>query len=180
MGYTHYWEHGSIDSTTWAQITADFEKIVPVLEKLGVKLAGGFGTGNPEIHESEIRFNGVQHCGCTPNKNVMIPWPAKGASGVAASDKAVSGTWYAGASLSARTCDGDCSYETFSIEPHQSRGSCKTAYRPYDLAVNCCLIIAEHHAKFRVNSDGNKEDWKDAIQLCQHFLGYGEEFDFSR
>jgi hypothetical protein len=57
-------------------------------------------------------------------------------------------------------------------------GFCKTAYKPYDLAVICCLIIAKHHLKSEivVSSDGTLEQWKDGMLICQKILGYGMEF----
>ena len=55
----------------------------------------------------------------------------------------------------------------------------KTAYKPYDLAVTVCLVIAKHHLKegIIVRSDGTMNNWHEAMQLCQHFLGYGLEFN---
>ena len=57
---------------------------------------------------------------------------------------------------------------------------CKTAYKPYDLAVIICLIIAKHHLAedILVASDGTLENWKDGMLICQKILGYGLEFTF--
>ena len=54
----------------------------------------------------------------------------------------------------------------------------KTAYKPYDLAVTVCLVIAKHHLgeDIIVRSDGDMENWHEAIQLCEKFLEYGKEF----
>jgi len=54
----------------------------------------------------------------------------------------------------------------------------KTAYKPYDLAVTVCLVIAKHHLgeQITIQSDGNMENWYEAINLCHHFLGYGKGF----
>ena len=54
----------------------------------------------------------------------------------------------------------------------------KTAYKPYDLAVTVALVIAKHHLKEQIviRSDGNMENWHEAMQLCHHFLGYGRGF----
>jgi hypothetical protein len=56
---------------------------------------------------------------------------------------------------------------------------CKTAYKPYDLAVIICLIIAKHHLKEQilVDSDGTIDNWQDGMLICQKILGYG--FDFT-
>ena len=65
-----------------------------------------------------------------------------------------------------RTCNGDCSYESFWFERTMSMdqadengisgGTCKTAFRPYDLAVTAFLLIAHHHLGLAmvVHSDG--------------------------
>ena len=58
---------------------------------------------------------------------------------------------------------------------------CKTAYKPYDLAVIICLIIAKHHLKEEiiVSSDGALDNWKDGMLICQKILGYGLDFTLS-
>ena len=58
---------------------------------------------------------------------------------------------------------------------------CKTAYKPYDLAVIICLIITKHHlAKdILVASDGTLDNWKDGMLICQKILGYGLDFTFN-
>ena len=55
---------------------------------------------------------------------------------------------------------------------------CKTAYKPYDLAVIICLIIAKHHLKEQiiVSSDGTLDQWKDGVLICQKILCYGLDF----
>ena len=92
--------------------------------------------------------------------------------------------------MGTRTCGGDCSHESFYLprvykpDAHdQLRGGkffgfTKTAYKPYDLAVNAALIIAKHHlgGAVVVRSDGELEHWKDGMALCQQILGYGNEF----
>ncbi len=55
---------------------------------------------------------------------------------------------------------------------------CKTAYKPYDLAVIICLIIAAHHLtnEIKISSDGTLDQWKDGMLMCQKILGYGLDF----
>lgn len=55
---------------------------------------------------------------------------------------------------------------------------CKTAYKPYDLAVIICLIIARHHLgkDLLVSSDGELSHWQDGMLICQKILDYGLEF----
>jgi len=57
------------------------------------------------------------------------------------------------------------------------REYCKTAFRPYDLAVNAFLVIAKHYLgeNLKVGSDGKVEHWIDAVQICQNAFGYGLE-----
>ncbi|QQZ64549.1 hypothetical protein JI735_34510 (plasmid) [Paenibacillus sonchi] len=60
---------------------------------------------------------------------------------------------------------------------------CKTAERPYDLAVMAFLIVAKYHMQqgIRVESDGNVDDWAAARELCRDQLNmYGVELDFYR
>jgi hypothetical protein len=54
------------------------------------------------------------------------------------------------------------------------RDSCKTAFRPYDLAVQCLLLIAKHHLDegIKVHSGGSDLHWNDPRRLCYAHLGY--------
>jgi hypothetical protein len=210
MGYTHYWyRQREIQPEIFKKIVSDFRCILPVLEDCGVPLAGGFGEGEPVITEELVSFNGRRHCGHR-SVDMHIAWPAPEACGISpeAAKEAVTGTWFAGALLNTRCCDGDCSHETFyfprveenphiieKISHYRMKGSrqvpvysecqlvgtcfscCKTAFKPYDLAVTAFLIIAKHHlAKIIVRSDGGKPQWQDAQWLCQIELGYGLDF----
>lgn len=203
MGYTHYWYKDPVlNQDNFNKVVADFEKMIPIIEHLGVKIADGFGEGKPIITTKEICFNGPSKCG-HQERDLGITWPSDNAQGVAKLDmqhrlgnetKAnIESTWFAGYKLNTRTCGGDCSHETFMLEqqitPSEHRQAkegkyfdcTKTAYKPYDLAVNVCLIIAKHHLKSQIiiHSDGELEQWKDAIELCEHFLGYGSELNLN-
>lgn len=188
MGYTHYLYYTvpELDAEKFALMAADFKSVVPTFEHLGFKLADGYGEGEPVITESEIYFNGLEKCG-HPEDHLGLVWPSANASGIASPyqrkrENIKTGTWFAGLEISKRQCDGSCSYETFHLEqkPDQ-RGEglpisfCKTNYKPYDFAVNVCLIIAKHHLgeQVAIRSDGDLEQWRDAIQFCEYFLGYG-------
>jgi len=124
---------------------------------------------------------------------------------------AIKGSWFAGAKLNSRCCGGDCSHETFyfprdlgkdahplprlmykdsngndvereSNEVGKYFGFTKTAYKPYDLAVNIALIIIKHYLgdKVVVASDGELEHWSDSIEITQTILGYGKDFKIDR
>ncbi|MGB9858480.1 MAG: hypothetical protein ACPLQP_00930 [Moorellaceae bacterium] len=189
MGYTHYWYRPkNISKKAFGAIVKDFKKVVPALEKAGVVLAGPLGEGKPVITADIVKFNGSRYCGHPAEYELVIPWPAPGAGGVFAGEP-IAGTWYAGHLLMTRACPGDCSYETFYFprvrEPYyegerpRENGLwfdfCKTAFRPYDLAVTAFLIIAKHHLKDKivVRTDGEDLHWADARLLCAMELGYG-------
>lgn len=192
MGYTHYWRRPKeIDPEKFRLIVSDFSRLLPKLAEMGVPLAGGDGEGEPVIDEEEVWFNGSKNCGHPVDHSVVIPWPMPGAGGVAVNTEVAKGTWFAGTTLEARCCDGDCSYETFWFpRVHRPRDwekpdregryfdFCKTAFRPYDLAVTAFLVIAKHHLGDRlvVASDGDEAHWFDAKLLCQMELGYGLGF----
>jgi len=69
---------------------------------------------------------------------------------------------------------GDGEYETFHLAAGaQTFEFCKTAMKPYDLAVTAVLLIAKHHHKaFDVSSDGKPEEWAPAKKLVKKVLGY--------
>lgn len=198
MGYTHYYYvQKEYDKDEFLKVVVDFKKMIPVLQNLGVKLAGPHGDDTPIIRPDFIAFNGLTKCG-HQERELGITWPSKTAKGVSQNkvgqqlEELVKGHWFGGASLETRVCGGDCSHETFSLEQKDSTDEkykqpdktgklfqfTKTAYKPYDLAVNICLIIAKHHLKdqIKVSSDGEMVNWEEGMQLCQHFLGYGVDF----
>ena len=44
--------------------------------------------------------------------------------------------------------------------------------------MTAALVIAKHYLgnAIEVTSDGEMKDWKDAMMICEHFLGYGGDF----
>lgn len=190
MGYTHYWRRPkTAPLPIMKSIVVDFKTVMPELTKV-IDLAGGNGDGEPIIDDDLICFNGRTKCN-HKDKDLWITWPSKSASGIASPDEEVKdGHWFGGAQLSKRACGGDCSHETcyfprvLEIQDWQNPQNglysefCKTAFKPYDLAVITFIIIAKHHMKDRlmVSSDGTDEHWFDGKQLCQNILGYGMDF----
>jgi len=197
MGYTHYWRRTrAFEQQQFEKVTADCARVLPALVEVGVALAGPDGEGTPAVTAAGVFFNGTRACGHA-RRDLGIAWPTTGASGVclayeqrASGDSDVGSIWFAGRQLRTRTCDGDCSHESFWLPrgrevrdwERPERGlyfdCCKTAYKPYDLAVQVCLVIAAHHlgAEIAVSSDGSMEEWQDATALCQAVLGYGRAF----
>lgn len=187
MGYTHYWyRRKSYPIEKMKAIVDDFMKVLPELEAAGVVIRGPDGTGEPTISEELVAFNGNALCG-HPKTDLGIAWPSEDAHGVGKAERA--GSWFAGALLRTRACNGDCSHETFYFprvmthEHHIAHGyhfdCCKTAFKPYDLTVQAFLIIAKHHLgdEILIASDGNEQHWIDAQNLVDHVLGYGMELD---
>jgi len=196
MGFSHYWyREKEIEISVMKQIVDDFKKVVVIMSKY-VDLAGGDGQGEPVITYNEICFNGREKCG-HPNVDLGITWPSEDAGGIANPFKedVKKGTWFAGAQLQKRTCGGDCSHETMMFERIMTLQDwdepkdnglyfnfCKTAFKPYDLAVISLLIIAKHYLKdkIKVRSDGEDEQWFDGKMLCQEELGYGLDFKLDK
>ena len=152
MGYTHYWYRPLVVPKPIMQaIVADFTKLLPTFEELGIKLADWQGRGKPEASLKCVWFNGAENCGHPKNSCIVIPWPTTDAHGIGTSEEAESGNWFAGTTLNTRCCDGDCSYETFMfardiskeefLQPSDEHkglyfACCKTAFRPA-----CCWIF---------------------------------------
>jgi hypothetical protein len=209
MGYTHYWyRKREIDKVAFIRIVKDFKRLLPIFNVLDVKLGDGMGEGKPVINSDEVIFNGLRNCGHPKNNHLVIPWPAPMVKPFVApnAESTITGSWFGGALLNQRTCNGDCSYETFyfprimplryaplqpanNARPARHNEShvkyfqfCKTGFRPYDLAVTAFLIIAKHYLneKILVKSDGTILHWMDAVRLCQDVLGYGFDFDLSK
>jgi len=190
MGYNHYWRrHEEIEPEAFASMVRDFRRCVLALDDLGVSLAGTMGDGLPQIDQDGLAFNGVRNCGHPKNESICIPFPSEKASGVGDSVDAIVDNWFIGVQLRRRTCNGDCSYEPFILNrvvekerrnPHDPDPDqrvfecCKTAFRPYDLAVQCALLIGKHHLRerFGVSSGGSDWHWNDARRVCYLHLGY--------
>ncbi len=50
---------------------------------------------------------------------------------------------------------------------------CKTAHRPYDVAVQAFYLIVRHYCpETQIHSDGEEEDWQDAVRLLNSVLDY--------
>jgi hypothetical protein len=75
------------------------------------------------------------------------------------------------------------SFETFSVTPEPTEFDfCKTGVRPYDIVVAGALVVLKHHCgdSFNVSSDGDMDDFKDAIQLVTKVLGCKPKFEFEK
>lgn len=192
MGYTHYWSRPAIiPQTVFHAIRIDFESLILPLSDGGTQLAGAGGEGPPEITEELICFNGLNNCGHPKNDEIAVPYPLGDAEGIGPGSTAVTNADGFVTYLKHRTCNGSCSYETFSF-PRSLDGTrhsgpdkdglfggyVKTGFRPYDVAVTAALIVAKRHLKDQLVVEGNGGDsrWRDAKRICQRVLGYGDWF----
>lgn len=203
MGYTHYWKRPvELDVETFRAAVADCRK---VCEALPIPLGDGDGKGVPMFADDAVIFNGHVDSASFSREGGGLCWPTDSAEGVAVAGTGTqAGTWCGGPTVSSRCVDenGDGSYETFAVErkesdpyfareihnldgtvdkpehPDKCFTFCKTNFRPYDLCVQCCLIVFKEHfgEAFIVTSDGTNEQWQEAGDACQHFLGYGLGF----
>ncbi len=197
MGYIHYWRRPRlINEKIYGRILDDFGKCFAELGK-HIDLADGNGEGAPWVDKNtgQVRFNGREKCGHEQHE-LGITWPSSNAGGVAGyGENTAAGDWFAGATLEKRQCSGDCSHESFHFDRDRGEGEtwekpeeglyfdfCKTAFKPYDLAVITFLIIAKRHLgeSLKVSSDGEDQHWFDGKMLCQMVLGYGLEYAINK
>lgn len=202
MGYTHYfYTPKTLNKKTFALLAKDVKKIIDYCNNdLGIAIDGQ-NEKDVVLTSDLILFNGSQQQPkgvWTTNEQISIPWPSSTASLTEPSHDPIAekteGTWFAGDILSQRVAPtyednpefADGSYETFYINrtnKDAKKGElyfncCKTAYRPYDLAVTAVLIALKHHfPKCKVSTDGEEKDWLDGKILCNNILGYGMDFN---
>ena len=143
MGYTHYWKQKSrFSNAVWAEAVADMTAILETAAAAGLILGDNFG---------EVAIEAPQ----------AVDGDSFGFNGM-----------------------GPDGHETFFIgqdrapledwqEPSR-RGAafCKTARKPYDVAVTACLIYLEsvYPEKFSVDSDGRADEWEAGLALARKAL----------
>ena len=156
MGYTHYWRRTKVlpraQFDAWRRDVAEMLRGLPARNHGGgypdapLILRGPSGEGEPVNDSLLLAFNGSgEHDGTRLDHEDF--WMAQ----------------EIGPSDPGPTEDGR--YFEF----------CKTAMAPYDLAVCAALILAAHHfgPALTVRSDGEAEDWADALGVCLSTVGYG-------
>ncbi len=68
--------------------------------------------------------------------------------------------------LNTQICLAALNWEQFETRPF-----CKTARKPYDIAVVAALIqFQKHFPEAKIHSDGSTNDWKDGFELCQYLF----------
>lgn len=190
MGYTHYWRRKQeLSEVLFTRAALDCAAVARALK---APIAGGAGDKAPVFDFEMVYFNGVRDCG-HPERHLGIAWPDDEAEGIADYDEDITADgWFGGAKIKKRACDGDCSHESFWIPRvapdelnvlNEKDGKvfqfCKTAFKPYDLLTQCCLIVFSHHfgEDFLVMSDGKSGQWNESRATCQSILGYGKDFE---
>jgi hypothetical protein len=161
MGYTHYFKTTDIEETTWKLIIKDCKKLYKYMPRHS-KSSGGYHSEDPlyingcsqfkapQFNKEHIYFNGADNDNRL-RKGVKTP---KGEYGY--------------------TDSRDLAYETFAVYPNMETGEfCKTERKPYDLMVQACLIVIDHHTdNTAITSDGTNADWKEARNFVKDILGY--------
>jgi hypothetical protein len=208
MGYSHYFYRPETIEN-FDKIVEDTQKVLKFLtDEMGIDFANSVGDigSTPKFTKDVIGFNGSdeQRIGVwTTDEDISIPWPSSMASiSDPVADPIASkteGNWFAGSMVSQRVAPkgqnglGSGSYESIYVkrifpkdgyrQPNENGllfECCKTAYRPYDLAVTAFLIIMKHHdSRIKVSSDGEDKDWLDGKIVCHNVLGYGMDFTFN-
>lgn len=74
----------------------------------------------------------------------------------------------------------DESHETFLVTPGITDFDfCKTAAKPYDVAVCMALIILnKNNPTFTYSSDGDEGDWSEALAIVNLTLGWNVKFQY--
>jgi len=155
MGYTHYYYRPEVlDEKKFNLVIEDFRKVLPKISLSGVKLAGGDGRGVMTVSNEAIWLNGVAE---GAHETFYLPLHYEKPS------------WH-----DQLRVDGKEEKLAFQF--------CKTAQKPYDIAVTCGLVIFKHHFgdAVRVHSDGDLSDWAAAILLCESVLRYGKDFKLDK
>lgn len=172
MGYTHYFRRRELehDAGRFAAFVEDVKKALANLPKFSLSsgacyaenkllLAGGDGIGKPEITNEVVCFNG-RKAGDMWHESFVIEQKVEFEAG---------------------------SYGDHQREQFKKEGDvfsfCKTARKPYDLAVQICLILYKKHfgELVAISSDGDEDDWVEAFKFTAEKFGIvgkmGEELE---
>ena len=153
------------DRDAFAKVAAEFGQMVKPLEEAGILLTGDYGHGRPTITERRIKFNGAEGSGCEPFvlSRTLERTPIPG------------GYIPQKEMLFDNYSNEDCG--TNERNPPKMVGkyfqSCKTRDKPYELAIDVCLLIAKHHLGSDIFiPDYDEDEWIISRRLCQKVLGY--------
>ena len=144
MGYTHYFPHTKVSDKTWNMMLNDINVI---MNHIPIH-SHSSGDYYPDVPLKIV--NGIGEVGTKPIVNVeMIFFNGE---------------------------EPDYDHETFELLKEGSNGFtfCKTARKPYDLIVQTCLLIYKYHSPdtIKLGSDGNKNDWIEAVKFVNGLLSH--------
>jgi hypothetical protein len=140
MGYTHYWSFKAPKRGEAAKVEKNYQRAIKQCNKIIKAYSAEYG----------------------------------GLSGYSAHAKGYGGLHVNGSRENA--CEDFILREHFSqnleIGFRPGCDFCKTAQNPYDVVVVACLIVLKHYLpdNIQVNSDGNKSDWIDGLNLATKVL----------
>ena len=191
MGYTHYYYVSSYyKQETWNALLKDVKKllVLPIpkvwavgdtppyeyeyfdINNLGdlinSKEVTDGNQGHYNIDETEISFNGVGELAHEQFKLYQRMPP----------DVFERHEEFAKRNIISQSTDVDLKINkpTSNRMLHPYFEFTKTARKPYDIVVQCCLILAKKHLDkgIAISSDGGPYDWTDAVNIIEKNFGY--------
>lgn len=179
MGYTHYYDTPKeFNKELFAKVVTDFKKILPEIlkvkiDKETIELAKINKEYDPDIHTKIVLGNGMGDKGSKMEiTNDEILFNGLGELGHE--------TFLLERKTQTEFTRHDGS--KYTNEPRENGkyfNFCKTARKPYDLAVCAILIIAKQHLNDHIiiHSDGEiNDEWVFPKKFVQKHLGYGKDF----
>ncbi len=164
MGYIHYFKlkENSISQRRWDRFIKDVKKIRKHLPKHSYS-SGGYFKDEP------LYLNG-----CCYNRNAIFD-----------SEQILFNGGMIPASKRVKNCKqkfpnseikfdiDELANQTFHLDIEGNcLGFCKTSRKPYDLMVQCVIILAKHHftREFSFSSDGDVDEWLSAYKLVSKYV----------
>lgn len=155
MGYTHYWtQKKNITALDWQDMQAAFVRILAQAKGEGLRICGPDGTGAPEFGSESLAFNGDESEECSYSYTSIFDGQE-------------------------RRIEQDGAHETFFISRKREKYTapydkewrytfCKTAEKPYDMAVTAigCYLETFWPSHFEFSSDGKPDDWRAGLTLA--------------
>ena len=193
MGYTHYYYVSSYyKQEAWDALLSDIKKLLELpipltaLESsafFGKNLGdlinseeAGLNQGYYKINKTEISFNGIGELAHEQFKLYQRMPPE-----VFERHEEFAKRFSVPSGVGATTADRV--RETGVRGMHHPYFECtKTARKPYDIVVQCCLILAKKHLgkEIAVSSDGGEDEWTEAIRIIEKNFGYKVKTRWSR
>lgn len=150
MGYTHYWDKkGNFNTKKFAEFTNKVKKIVEAIDTKGP-------------------IGGVYYLAAKDAVEVAID--IAGGAGEKGSKPILNDNEVCFNGLE------DNSHESFYIQNRDDSldafSFCKTARKPYDIAVTASLIAFKHTFAYgtKISSDGNIDEWADGLSLYNRLV----------